>query len=282
MSEAAILSGQLGLGYRIESEDHAHLAANSKPLGYMSLAGAPARIDHRGWLKSKTQRNMGSCAGWALSADAQVLNFIDTGGESVEMSHMWCYLRGQAHSGFLGSDQGASIAGCVEAAKQDGVCREVTFPYPVDQWGRAVYSTRIPPEAVAESNDHHIRSSTVMNGYDSCFAYLASGVGAIDIGITWTSGLANNRTGLIDGSSVGGQNLGGHSMAILGYSDRRDNQGRQWLWLLNSHGPEWGNQGWAEVQPSLVDWWIQNGAVFIGVSDMEEYAPRQLPLEQMW
>lgn len=291
MSEVDIIQGRLGLGYNLQliPHDKAALAAPgvNRPLGYMSLEGAPRTIEHKKWLEAISQINLGACAGHAMAADAEILNWIDTGGEIVRMSRMWCYLKGQQRSGFFGRDQGAGIAGCVDAAKLDGICREVTHPYPIDpRTGYAVYDMRFPPGAAEEAIEHRVKSSTLITpqmGYAGGFAYLASGVGVLDIGIDWTTGLANNRSGIIqDARDVGGNSLGGHSLSINGYSDRKDRQDRNFLWMLNSHGKGWGNQGWAEVSPSIFEWWLQCGAVIIGVSDLEEYAPRQLPLERIW
>lgn len=175
---------------------------------------------------------------------------------------------GQKQSGLFGRDVGATISGVVSAMNKLGVPREVTFPYP------GVYRTQIPAAAYSEANDHRILSVSPMRSYDDCFTFLAAGIGAIQIGIDWTSSLANNRDGVIE--QVSGGTYGGHSVSLVGYSARRDTQDRQYLWLHNSHGTGWGNQGWSEVAPRVIDSWIERSSLgeFMGLSDMESYERR--------
>jgi hypothetical protein len=250
------------LGWRKDIEDRQKLHSTAAKFAFRAPAAPPPVIDHRSWLKVENQGPVGSCAGHAGSSVAEVCNWIKSGGKVRQFSRMWCYLMGQKHCGLFGRDVGASIGGVVEALMQDGVPQESTFPYP----GR--YVTAIPQAAVTEAAPHKMGSHAVMRSYDDVFAFLASGIGAIEIGIDWTSSLANNTTGVIE--SVSGGSYGGH--ALGGYSDRRDRQGRQYIWLVNSHGTGWGNQGWAEVAPDVIDQWIRTSDFeFIGMSDLAAY-----------
>lgn len=269
MSAALIRSGQLGLGLRRDPAGDARLLATSKTFSLMASARAPKAIDNRSWLESLSQGAMGSCEGNDLAANGTILNWYKTG-EKVRMSRMWCYLRSQYHFGNLGSDSGASIPSGIETAKTDGFCTEKTFPYP----NPVRYSTAIPPEAFTEAKPHVIHSSTVLKNYAEGFAYLATGVGVISIGINWVESTAENQNGLIETES--GSSLGGHALSINGYTERKDKQGRNYLLLLNSHGTGWGSKGWAEISPAMIDYWIQTGMGFIGLSDLVEYGERDL------
>lgn len=257
-------------GWRSDLESHVELQATAKVFSIANKFLAPEVIDHRAWLKIEDQGQIGSCAGHAMSSCCEVLNHIDTRGEKIELSRMWAYLIGQKHSGgnLLGRDAGATISGCVKGAKQEGICKEETFPYT----GR--YHTNLTPEAAKEAGEHKVLEHVVMRSYQQCFDWLASGVGVIEIGVPWTESLARTN-GVINGSS--GQQYGGHALAIVGYSERKDQSGRQYLWMANSHGMGWGNQGWAEVAPDLFDRWCRDQySEVIGVSDLEEFAPRDL------
>jgi hypothetical protein len=277
MSETLISTGQLGLGYRKSDENHALLAANSQPLVlYVAPVTTPQTCDPRAVVMLLCQFAMGSCTGHAMSHLGQWLNWLKTR-QQVLISRMWCYLRAQHHSGFEGSDQGASIAGAVEAARQDGLPREETFPYP----NPVHYSTAIPPVAFTEARDHLLRSSSVLKSYADAQLWLGNGLGGIDIGIDWVQGLANFRGETIELQHLSGYTLGGHSLALIALSTRVDEHGRNYVWLANSHGPQWGQGGWAEVAPAVIEHWIQSGAAFIGVSDMEQYAPRAIPVAWM-
>ncbi|MFO1019234.1 MAG: C1 family peptidase [Planctomycetales bacterium] len=274
MSEELITSGQWGLGWRRDQERADFLAPLVRAFAFMAPGDAPPVIDHRNWLQTENQGGMGSCAGHAGADCAQVCNWIATRGEAVRMSRMFCYLTGQQESGLFGRDAGASISGVVSAMHKIGVPREETFPYP------GVYTTRIPQQAFQEAEEHRIRSVSPMQRYADCFAFLALGIGAIQIGIDWTSSLANDRTGVID--RVWGGTLGGHSLSLVGYSARRDDEGRQYLWMHNSHGKSWGNRGWAEVSPRVIDHWLLNfnSGEFLGVSDLAAYERRWIDPSQ--
>lgn len=213
-----------------------------------------------------------NCAGHARSTVMEYINWIDTRGQVIQLSRMYAYLTAQMESGISG-DQGATISGAMQAAKRRGCCLETTFPYP----GR--YTPTIPQAAHAEAKDHKLKNHAVLRDYSQCFNFLASGVGGIEIGIPWTSTLANNRTGVIE--SAGGQTYGGHALAIIGYTKRKDRQGRQYLLMFNSHGRQWAANGVAEIAPTLFDRWGQDRySEMIGASDLEEFAPRKIDWTQ--
>lgn len=268
MSGGDVMGGQLGLGWLRSHERMEDYGSILRTFAAGPVIDPPSIIDHRKWLATENQGGVGSCAGHAGADCAQVCNWIATHGEAVRMSRMWCYLMGQKQSGLFGRDVGATISGVVSAMNQFGVPREATFPYP------GAYRTQIPAAAFTEAKEHRILSASPMRSYDECFAFLASGIGAIQIGIDWTSSLAGCRDGVIE--RVSGGSYGGHSVSLVGYSARRDSQDRQYLWLHNSHGTGWGNEGWGEVAPRVIDAWIEKSGVgeFMGLSDMEAYERR--------
>lgn len=268
MSTGDGYGGMLALGWLKSHERVEDYGTILRTFQGMGLADPPAVIDHRKWLLTENQGGVGSCAGHAGADCAQVCNWIATRGEAVRMSRMWCYLMGQKQSGLFGRDVGATISGVVGAMHRHGVPREETFPYP------GAYRTAIPAAAHEEAKQHRILSVSPMRSYADCFTFLAAGLGGIQIGIDWTSSLAGNRDGVIE--QVSGGSYGGHSVSLVGYSARRDSANRQYLWLHNSHGTGWGNRGWAEVSPRIIDDWIgrSGGNEFMGVSDLEAYERR--------
>lgn len=278
MSEQMIESGQLGLGYVFGQENPQHYEGMLRDVVFTAPPSRPLSVDHRGWLWVENQGQLGSCAGHALALVAAVCCYIATRGQVRQrMSRMWCYLEGQKQGGFFGRDQGASISGCAAAAKQNGIAREETFPY------TGVYSTQIPQAAVVEAGQHRILSATPLRDYAGSLNFISMGLGGIQIGINWLTGLANNRTGLITRDNCGGRNLGGHSLAILGYSERMDDQGRNWLIMHNSHDYSWGKNGCAEVEPAVYENWIRNASPgeFMALSDMQEYQNRFVDVSQV-
>jgi hypothetical protein len=260
----AVTPDGIPLGWRDDLEDRTTLHLTAKRFAFRAPVNPPRTVDPRSWLRIEYQGQMGSCAGHAASTCAEICNWFRTSGRVIQLSRMWCYLMGQQMCNLFGSDAGCTITGAVAAMSEFGVPREETFPYP------PMYITTIPAAAAQEAGPHRINSHTVMRSYDDVFSLLASMIGAVQIGIQWTSSLHTDRTGVID--FVNGPILGAHSLALVGYSDRLDAQQRPYIIMANSHGTGWGNNGCAEVAPAVIDAWIQSpGTEFIGVSDLSAY-----------
>lgn len=252
-------------GYRRELEPVAKLKAGSKPMLCKVPAHIPDQIDCRDWLQIENQGSQGSCSGHMLTSALEYCNWVQTKGGIVQLSRQFAYLNGQKHCGLFGEDQGGTIDGVCEAAKADGVPQESTFPYP------GHYVTSIPQAAYDEAKGHKLRSYTFLKSYQEVFAYLATGVGAVCCGVPWVESFANNE-GIIEEQSGG--MYGWHAIPLIGYSTRKSGMGNHYLWLPNSHGREWGENGWAEVAPQVVENWCQSDCVVIGVSDLQEYGTR--------
>ncbi len=242
------------------------LKASASRMAFRAPVNAPKSFDPRSWLKIENQGSMGSCVGHAESTVGELVHWIKSGGKIRQFSRMFCYLTAQKRSGFFGRDQGAAVSGAVKAAETDGFCQEETFKY------TGYYTTKIPQAAITEANQHKMMTHALIRSYSDAYAYLASGIGGIIIGINWTSGLANNRSGLITLSNSRGGTLGGHSLALGGYVEEEDSKGRKKIILINSHDTSWGNKGSAEVDPDVIDAWTNEGqAEFYGQSDLELY-----------
>jgi len=228
---------------------------------------APEEIDHRGWLQIENQGAEGSCAGHSTSSVLEVCNYIASGGGVVQLSRMFCYLSGQIAAGLIGSDQGCTIGGAIQGAKERGAPLESTFPY------SGHYETDIPQPAIDEAVQHKLRSHSVLTSERDVFGFLAKGIGGVICGVPWNQSLASND-GVVE--TAHGKILGMHAIPLVGYSRRKDAAGRNYYWLPNSWGPTWGDKGWAEIAPAIVEYWIENGCVVIGASDLQSYGPRKI------
>lgn len=256
------------LGWRVDLENIPRLVVTSKRFLLTRAFAAPREVDHRGWLTVENQRNMGSCAGHARSTCGEICNWLDSGGQVIQLSRMFSYLTAQRVSGITG-DSGATIEGAIEAAKKYGECLESTFPYP------SQYTSQIPQSAFTEAAAHKLLNHSSLSTYDEVFAWLASGVGPVFLGILWTSSFSDAGATV---EQFSGQELGGHAIAFTGYTQRKQGS-RNYIILSNSHGKEWGAQGHTEVAPSVIDALMRHQfTVMIGVSDLEEYQPRTYDL----
>lgn len=70
----------------------------------------PDNLTHD-WLCVENQGHLGSCQGHAITTSAEVLYYVATGGEVVQLSRLKSYIDTQAEDGLLGSDSGSTIGG---------------------------------------------------------------------------------------------------------------------------------------------------------------------------
>jgi hypothetical protein len=265
------MTDRFTFGYRIDLERYAELREGAVDFRECvdGLYAAPPEMDPRPWHRIENQGPMGSCQGHALSSVCEMAYHIATN-EVIQFSPLFAYLATQKIDGLLGRDVGSTISGGLRCAREYGVCPLDVLPYP-----RPVrYEPRIPPEAFAAAAPFKIRSHAVCRSYDDVFAFLASGLGGVEAGISWGSAMTPNRAGVIESFRPGG---GGHAVCFLGYSRREDAAGRRYLWLANSWSEEWGERGWAEVAPRAVDQMCQHpSTVMIGLSDLSTPTPRKI------
>lgn len=258
------------LGWRFDLEDHDRLVDEASPFGVPDLLRAPEEILHE-WLPVEDQGQLGSCRGFSGATACEVLNWIDTGGGVVALSAMFVYLIAQDEDGLTG-DVGSTIGGGVRAMNRRGVCREETFPY------TGQYTRQIPPDAAPEGQQHKLLRHVPIASYADGFAWLATGNGVLDLGILWTTELADNRSGVVENDR--GAVLGGHAVVCIGYTRRKDSQGRNYLLIQNSHGEQYGRGGRIEVAPRVFDRWCRSPQCEVwGLTDLEEYTTAARPVD---
>lgn len=256
-------------GYRIDLERRDLLEAGSTGIdfdGLMRGFAEPEEIDPRSYHKTENQGSVGSCQGHDLSTCVEHCYHVAVG-EVKQFSRAYAYYATQVIDGISG-DQGSTIEGGVRLAKERGLPPEENWPYNGQYDPRPPGGWQAQYEAAAPWK---IRSHTVLRSYADVYRYLASGVGAVTIGTAW--GL-NPQNGVCESFNPGG---GGHATPFLGYSKRKDSQGRKYLWKLNSWGNGWGINGWAEIAPRAVDQMFGHQfTVMIGVSDLTTPGARKI------
>lgn len=265
------MTDRFTFGYRIDLERRDELrrdAVNFRDRVNGQFA-APPEIDPRPWHRIENQGSMGSCQGHALSSVCEMAYHIATN-EVIQFSPLFAYYATQQIDGLLGRDVGSTISGGMQCAKQFGACPLEVMPYP----NPVRYSGKIAPEAFTAASPFRIRSHAVCRNYDDVYAFLASGQGGVEIGISWSGAMTPDGDGVIEQFRPGG---GGHAVCFLGYSRRVDSQQRPYLWLANSWSQQWGDNGWAEVAPRAVDQMARHpDTVMIGLSDLSTPTPRKI------
>ena len=245
-------------GWRVDLEDRAYLSRPG-PFRLLSpIVNAPETFDPRDDLTEEDQKQQGSCSGHALTTSAELANYLQSSGNMTQLCRQFAYIEGQRIDNLIGQDQGATISGVVQAAKNVGICREELWPY------TGQYNTRPPAECYAEAKQHRIANHVPLRSHQDVINFLHAGQGAVVIGIMWTAGLANNKSGTITRSNSGGQVLGGHAIALVGWVKDK-------IILANSHSTAWGQNGYALCDADWIDRETQNQqSEFIGISTLTE------------
>jgi hypothetical protein len=264
---------QRSLGYVSEIEELDVLKSTSIEIPFTAndIEG-PAEFDPRKIIPIVSQGNMGACVGNSGFYCLRLCGYF-CGGDLVMLSRMFAYLEAQRASGFFGSDQGAAIIGMAKAAEKVGICLESTFPYP------SSYTTRIPKAAYEEAKNYKLFGHTVVHSYAEVFTFLKGRLGGVQFGFPLVRSVDQNRSGLIE--ELSGPSRGGHAMCWLGISERKDSKGRNYLWGPQTWGLGWGNKGWAEWSPSVVDR-IAGGNPSVGFTKMAVYRPQQPTLKDLF
>jgi hypothetical protein len=253
------------LGWASEQEDTSYLHEKCSPLRIFGAYTPPKAIDPRKWLSIRFQMMESSCAGHGLTAAARVDNYFATRGGVIDLSPQFSYRVGQMKCGIRG-DQGCTISGVVQGAKDYGVLLEEDLPYTGD------YNLEPTRENFDAAKDHLVRTHTALYSYNDVFNFLAAGLGAVVIGIPWQESLANHRQTKEPVESVEGQSLGGHCVALVGYVEDKDSDGNNYIILVNSHGDQWGDRGTTLVASSVFRTWCGSPQCELsGISDMEVY-----------
>jgi hypothetical protein len=243
-----------------------------KELAYLARDNGTQTLDPRKVLKTENQRNMGSCRGHSGSTGTEWLRTLATGEIGFQLSRMMMYVETQRIDG-IRSDSGSTIAGGLKLLENVGLCREELWPYP------SQYSQERPANWQAVLDDaapHRIGRKQRCRTYGDVAAWAGTGQGYIDIGIPWRQ---EYSAPVVDVYRGGGG--GFHAIALFTLSDRKDRSGRNYIWMLNSHGLNSGQQGWSEYSPSFIEGCLtHDGTVMIGVSDMPHMKGRELNAEE--
>ena len=269
-------------GYREDKEDIVKLVTFSMETPAFRI-GDVRPITRRNWLRVRNQGRMGSCTGFSKAVLIQILNYVDTldrdgTPESIEISAMHCYLTNQARCGLIGQDQGATISGALDASIYDGHVLESRYPYP-DRYPSRVH---IPEDIKDEALNHRLLRYLRPKSYEDVFAWHQTGMGATLIGVPWTRAMANSD-GVFTRDDIRGASMGGHAMCLTGGHSETlvDRNNRPYLEVINSHGTQFGDNGYAYVEPECIDWWIANrSSEVICMTDVQEgFKPRRASTE---
>jgi C1A family cysteine protease len=245
-------------GYRFDLEDRPWLRANQlvfRGSAFTALR-VPAEVDPRASMSIRDQLQLGSCSGASRTAIEERLNQLANGtSDKLLLSIMFAYLTNQKCCDCFGADNGATIAGSVQAASKFGICHESLLPYTGE------YTTEIPDAASAEGVKHRIASHSEINDFDAAIQYLGT-AGVIQIGVPVGQAFQNCSGPLtLQAVQRDARNPeGGHALAVVGYVlpatiGQPAGDGRPWLIGQNSWSAKWGAKGFFFIEPRAWDFW---------------------------
>lgn len=259
-------------GWRRDLEDFAALnkVCGESPVLAMMGTFTAVTLNPIEVLKVEAQLSVGSCQGHALTTVMEWDYCIATSTSDVQLSRAAAYYLCQSDDGIRG-DNGSCVGTGANRAIKFGIGEEKYWTY------SGKYDPRKPStynEYVESALKYRIGSQHKMTSYDGVATFLGAGLGGVEIGIGWNSSCDR---AVIESYRPGG---GGHALAFIALSDRKDSQGRSYIWMANSWGAGWGNKGWAEVSPTAVQQMLSDRfTVMIGLSDMPNIAPRKFNVD---
>lgn len=261
-------------GWLQDAEDWDDLHSMSGEDEVLNLMGTYTEVtlDPRQVVKVENQRNQGACQGHSISSVVEWCYYLASNDLEKQLSRAMGYYESQRLDGIRG-DRGSTISAGVKLATNTGICCESLWPYP------SGYNQSRPSnweDVKKDAATYRIGRSIRLTSYDAVRTFLGSGQGGINIGIGWGSGMSR---AVVESYSSGG---GGHAIALLALSDRKDSGGNPYVWMLNSWGTQFGNAGWSEWSPRAVSQMLQSGrTACIGCSDMPHVKPREISLGEI-
>ena len=195
------------------------------------------------------QGEQGSCVAWSCAYGAQtILTAAATGADPNTIRFSPAYLYNQIK---LEGCQGSYLQRAMEAMQTNGGVPLSQFPY-TDQ-----DCNRVPDESAKQAGRQNvIHGFTRITNGDNINEISVRGIkehlnknAPVAIGMMVGQSFMQNMMGQelwepsdMDASQMG---MGGHAMTVIGYDDRKFGGAFQ---IMNSWGPEWGNNGIAWVR----------------------------------
>ena len=278
-----INSDSFNPGYAINLEDKDYLQATSTVAKMLMMGDLPERIDPRqhplykdNWLKVENQMSQGSCQGNSLTECSEFCYTIKTG-RIIQLSREYAYIRSQQFDNIKG-DSGSTLSGGTKCAKE-GICLESVGPYNGNKypgWGWVTQNMK------DDAKNYRLMSHTQMRDEEDVRRFIGSGIGIVQIGISWGREMNPDNNGCI--RSFSGRGGGGHAIVLAGYVPDSDigvsSPKGYWYLLKNSWGTKWGKNGFAYVSTSAVASMLNHRfTVMIGRSDMDVPSPRPIDVD---
>lgn len=218
------------------------------------------------WVRIENQRQTNTCAAHAGSSCMEKVEYLATR-QLTQLSRNYLYLRGQQACGLAGRDQGCTLGGIIRAMTTNGCCEEDLWPF------NGTYQQSIPAPCDEAAAKRKVTKTLDVEarGYDGFREVLGQNIGAVLMATSWPLRMLNGY--IVEDYAP--QGAGGHAIAGLFLSDKRDNRQRPYVWVANSHDITAQKQGWMLWSPNALDSLIQSADWGVtGITDMLTPKPR--------
>jgi len=203
----------------------------------LKVDNLPSKVDLRQFLSPvENQGELGSCTANATAGAYEYLMWWHKQSK-FDLSRLFLYYNTRVIEGTVNDDSGAMIYDVIQALHDNGVCSEKSWPYNIQR-----FKQRPPENCYAEAKNNGIsKFERIQLDLNTWKSVLASGY-PIVFGVQIFSSFQNPRNGFISMPRSNDQQLGGHAMCCVGYSD----PDRVFI-VRNSWGHQWGDKGYCYI-----------------------------------
>ena len=228
----------------------------------------PPVVDLRPYMTQiENQETLGSCSANAAAGAYEYLINRNQGINTYDVSRLFLYYNTRVLMGTEDEDSGGFLSSVLEALHKKGICNEELWPYKIKK-----FAQKPPKECYQEANGNKIEKyEYVDTDLDTWKSVLAQGYPII-FGMQIFDSFQTPRRGLISLPRRNDNNLGGHAMLCVGYSDP-DNV----FIVRNSWGTQWGDGGYCYIPYDYMmsdlnngDSWVIYDVNKIELEDAEE------------
>ena len=181
------------------------------------------------------QGELGSCTANALCGVYEFETVDENVDKGFKPSRLFLYYNERKMEGTISEDSGAYLSDGIKSLKNYGVCSESYCPYVIENFTQApspsAYKEALDHKVVISSNIHQDLTSMKLSIYNkNPFVVVISIYSSFE-----SSEVA--KTGMVPMPKKGEELLGGHAVAVCGYT--KDH----WI-VRNSWGSSWGDKGY--------------------------------------
>jgi C1A family cysteine protease len=200
------------------------------------------------------QGQLGSCVSNAVAGVSAFLWMKVK--NNINPSRLFIYYNGRVIENTIEQDSGLSSRDGIKSVVNNGVCPETEWPYVISK-----FKNKPTEKCYADAIKHKaLKYQSVSQTLTDMKSVLAGGY-PIVIGISVYKSFENAsvaKTGIVPMPAAKERVLGGHSIVVVGYDNRK-----RWFIVRNSWGESWGAKGYCYLpyayltNPKLSsDFWV--------------------------